>query len=66
MNKEYWQRQYEIYKKMNINKLQRILDDSLAFAEKYPEFLNGWHNEFCGFLKMIIAEKIGRNTRTNS
>lgn len=66
MNQDYWQRHYDSYRAMNVNKLQKMLDDSIAFSEKYPEFNDGRHNEFRGFLKMIIAEKIGKNVRTNA
>lgn len=51
---------YDYYKKLSVQELNRKLEYSLGFIEKHPEFTYGRINEYCGILKMIIAEKIGK------
>jgi len=48
------------YAKKSTKELQNLLKDSIAFAERYPQFKNGWHNEYIHSLKQKIAERIGK------
>ena len=43
-----------------LKELQFRLKESEKFAEKYPQFKYGWHNEYRQELKKRIADSIGR------
>lgn len=50
------------YKAKTLKQLQSLLAESEAFAVKYyPKFDLGNHNEYIQKLKLLIAERIGRD-----
>lgn len=44
----------------SLKELQIMLKSSLEFADKFPQFQTGWHNEYIHELRKKIAEKIGK------
>ena len=45
---------------LTVRQLEARLLNAEKFAEKYPQFEYGQHNEYRHELKRLIAEKIGR------
>ena len=43
-----------------LRQLQDALVEARRFAEKFPKFQQGWHNEYVQELRLRIAEQIGR------
>ncbi len=48
------------YASMSTKQLEFRLREAEDFAKKYPQFQQGWHNEYRESLKLKIAERIGR------
>ena len=46
-----------------VTQLKADLQQAQDFVSKYPQFENGWHNEYVQTLKVKIAERIGANQK---
>ena len=44
----------------SLSELQARLRDAEQFAQRFPQFEYGWHNEYRQELRRRIAEQIGR------
>jgi hypothetical protein len=48
------------YASKSIKELQQYLKKAEQFSQKYPQFKDGWHNEYIHDLRRRIAERIGK------
>lgn len=48
------------YASRSTKELQNLLKEAQEFVDKYPQFEQGWYNEYLQTLKQKIAERIGK------